>query len=146
MLIRHFARFYHLFLASLGISTWTALCVPLLMGKGTFLLKYYFTNPKQIEPNCNQPVASPQLNHPVHMTCICWKLTLQIPPTSGNFQLKDFLPAPRQKKNARTEVPKFWASAGHPNENQKSPDFPRTKRGNNLKQLWIVSVKPDPTF
>jgi len=51
------------------------------MGKGTFLLKYYFTNPKQIEPNCNQPVASPQLNHPVHMTCICWKLTLQIPPT-----------------------------------------------------------------
>lgn len=32
------------------------------------------------------------------MTCICWKLTLQIPPTSGNFQLKDLVPIPPQKK------------------------------------------------
>lgn len=133
MLIRHFARFYHLFLASLGISTWTALCVPLLMGKGTFLLKYYFTNPKQIEPNCNQPVASPQLNHPVHMTCICWKLTLQIPPTSGNFQLKDFLPAPRQKKkrqNWGTEILSIcWSSKWK----SKISRFSSDKKGQQLE-------------
>ena len=30
-------------------------------------------------------------------------------------------------RNATAEAPKFGASAGHSNENQKSPDFPRTK-------------------
>ena len=84
------------------------------MGKGmtqnistNVFVEILLHQPKKIETNCNQPVVSPQLGHPFHMTCICWKLTLQIPPTSGNFQLKDLVPIPPQKQTPQLRYRNF---------------------------------------
>lgn len=111
------------------------------MGKGmtqnistNVFVEILLRQPEKIETNCNQPVVSPQLGHPFHMTCICWKLTLQIPPTSGNFQLKDLVPIPPQKKkrhNWGTEILSIcWSSKWK----SKISRFSSDKKGQQLEE------------